>query len=354
MSPSIPLTNQPDGRPDFAAGAPGVDLPGALDAGAVFMVDAYSNAVMARVESAEVKTAAAFGSFDQTVPAAGDMGAGPGPDMVLGTPSGGGGAIAYSGDPFGPSPFGVLVDPTPAADGAFAAFTAGLGDVAGDAPAEIALGDTGGTHAGAVHIASACASQVLRTIADPGNETGGRFGAAIAALGDRNADGFLDLAVGAPASDGGAGRVYTFTSSGPAASAFAGCSFSSTPGPRSTPRPRRGATVQARVLRRLDMKPSKRRIKSGSSLRLRGRLRTSAGQASCQRRQKIALQRRKLRSRRYQTFEVAVTARNGRFSLRTRPGRSYRFRARVSQTARCMGATSRATKVVVRKRSTRR
>ena len=49
---------------------------------------------------------------------------------------------------------------------------------------------------------------------------------------------------------------------------------------------------------------------------------------------------------RFQTFEVAITAKNGSFKTQTRPGRTYLYRARVSQTARCMGATSKAAKVV--------
>ena len=97
--------------------------------------------------------------------------------------------------------------------------------------------------------------------------------------------------------------------------------------------------------------PSKRRLKRRSALRLNGSLRASASQATCQRRQKIAVQRRKLSGGRFQTFEVAVTTKTGSFQTSTRPDRTYLYRARVSQTARCMGATSKAAKVVVRKRS---
>jgi len=194
---------------------------------------------------------------------------------------------------------------------------------------------------------------VLRTISDPGSETGGRFGAAIAPVGDRNVDGFIDFAVGAPQSDGGAGRIYVFTSTGPASAGFAGCGTGGGPGPRGGPSTPPSGKVAARVLRRLALVPSKRKLRSGSRLRLKGSLKASAGQASCQRRQKIAIQRRTVRGGRFQTFEVAITARNGSFNARTRPGRSYLYRARVSQTARCMGATSKPAKVVVRKRSRR-
>jgi hypothetical protein len=111
-------------------------------------------------------------------------------------------------------------------------------------------------------------------------------------------------------------------------------------------------TVQARVLRGLTLVPSKRRLRRSSLLRLNGVLRVSGGPASCRSRQKIAIQRRKANGR-FQTFEVAVTNRAGSFRTSTRPGRTYVYRARVSQTARCMGASSKAAKVTVRKRSKR-
>ena len=248
---------------------------------------------------------------------------------------------------------------TPAGDREFAANTAGLGDIAGDAPTEVAVGAAGGARPGTVHIGSACASTVLRTIGDPNGESGAGFGTAIAPLGDRNSDGFLDFAVGAPRSTGSAGRVYVFTSSGPAADGFAGCGGGGGGGgggsggsggaaPRGkTPADDNEPRVRGRVLRRLTLAPSRRTVAWGSPLSLKGALRTSGRQASCQRRQKIAIQRRKLKGGRFQTFDVAITARNGRFTVKTWPGRSYLFRARVSQTQRCTGARSKATKVMV-------
>ena len=110
-------------------------------------------------------------------------------------------------------------------------------------------------------------------------------------------------------------------------------------------------SVQSRVLRGLTLVPSKRRVSKSSLVRLNGLLRVSGGPVSCRSRQKIAIQRRKAGTGRFQTFEVAVTARAGSFKTSTRPVRTYQYRARVSQTARCMGATSKAAKIVVRKRS---
>ena len=359
-SPTPPATNcvtagnppsgSPDGSPELAVGAPGVDAAGAADSGAVYLVDAAANAAMAQVTEPQVTTAAAFGTFDQSFPAVGNLGAGENPDVLVGTPSGGGGAIAYAGDPFGPKAFGFLADPAPVADGAFAAAAAGLGNIAGDAPNEIAVGAAGGGRVGAVHIASACANRVLKTIADPAGEAGAQFGITVAPIGDRNGDGFIDLAVGAPRSAAGAGRVWTFTSTGPAGPAFTGCSVSSGPGGPGG-NPSLGEPVGARILRRLSLVPSKRKVKRQSALRLSGSLKASANQATCQRRQKIAVQRRKLSGGRFQTFDVAVTTKTGSFKTTTRPSRSYLYRAKVSQTTRCMGATSKTAKVVVRKQS---
>lgn len=110
-------------------------------------------------------------------------------------------------------------------------------------------------------------------------------------------------------------------------------------------------TVQARVLRGLSLVPSKRRVSRNSLVRLSGILRATGGPANCRSRQKIAIQRRQASGGRFQTFEVAVTGRSGSFRSSTRPVRTYVYRARVSQTARCMGATSKAARVAVKKRS---
>ena len=110
-------------------------------------------------------------------------------------------------------------------------------------------------------------------------------------------------------------------------------------------------TAAARVLRGLSLVPSKRRVSRNSLVRLSGVLRATGGPANCRSRQKIAIQRRQASGGRFQTFEVAVTGRSGSFRSSTRPVRTYVYRARVSQTARCMGATSKVARVAVKKRS---
>jgi hypothetical protein len=110
-------------------------------------------------------------------------------------------------------------------------------------------------------------------------------------------------------------------------------------------------TVQTRVLRGLTLRSSNRRVRRNKRIRLTGILRASGGPRSCRSRQKIAIQRRKTSGGRFQTFEVAVTNRAGSFRITMRPVRTYVYRARVSQTTRCMGATSKTATVTVRKRS---
>jgi hypothetical protein len=110
-------------------------------------------------------------------------------------------------------------------------------------------------------------------------------------------------------------------------------------------------TVQTRVLRGLSLVPSKRRVSRSSLVRLRGILRATGGPANCRSRQKIAIQRRPTSGGRFQTFEVAVTTGSGSFRSSTRPVRTYVYRAKVSQTQRCMGATSKTARVAVKKRS---
>lgn len=359
LGPTAPSTT-PDDSPDLIISAPGdEDVSGPADAGAAYVLDAATNTAMARITDPQPVEGGAFGSFDQASPATGDLGSSATPDVVVGAKLGAGAAVVFSGDVLAPSPIASFTDPAPVSDGAFGAAAAGLGDVAGDTPGEIALGAAGGARAGSVHIASACANTILRKIVDPAGESGAAFGAAIAPIGDRNSpdpDGFIDLAVSAPGADAGAGRVYTFTSTGPAGPAFAGCGGPVGPGSGSgAGSPGSGTSnppkVRARVLRQLTMRPSKRRIARLAALRLNGKLRASAGQPACQRRQKIAIQRRSLRGGRFQTFDVAVTAKNGTFRASTRPSRSYLYRARVSQTTGCMGATSTRAKVVVKRAS---
>ena len=112
--------------------------------------------------------------------------------------------------------------------------------------------------------------------------------------------------------------------------------------------------VIARVLRRLVLKSPGKRVRKNARIRLRGTLSASGNRSVCQNRQKIALQRRRASGGRFQTFEVALTRATGKFTARATATRTYVYRARVSQTARCMGAVSKTAKVsIVRKSGSR-
>ncbi len=346
---------------DIVVSAPGEDIAGVPGAGVAYVIDPATNAALAKLQDPQPVEGGAFGSYQQIQPAPGDLDGDGAPDLVVGAPAGSGAAVMFSGDVLAPSPIASFTDPVPVTGGAFGAAAAGLGELTGDALAEIGFGAAGGARAGAVHIASACSTTPLATLPDPSGETGARFGATIAPIGDRNSDGFLDLAVGAPDSASQAGRVTVFTSTAPAGAVPERCG-----GPVDPGNPGGGGTggsgsagsgssdppkVRARVLRQLRMKPSKRQISRGAALRFKGNLRASAGQPGCQRRQKIAIQRRKISGGRFQTFDVAITRAKGDFKASTRPRRSYLYRARVSQTAGCIGATSARARVVVKRTS---
>jgi hypothetical protein len=359
-----PLTNATDGRPDFVAAAPGADTGGTQDAGAAFVVDTAGEAAMLRVDSPSPQGGAAFGSFTQSFAAPGKLNADGTTDLVIGAPGqdGQGAAHLLNGDVLGADrQIRTFTDPAPVAGGRFGSSLASFGDVTGDGVAEVAVGAADSARVGAVHVLSACARDVVQTIGDPDPQSGGAFGAAIAPLGDRNGDGMLDLIVGVPGFDAAAsadrGRAYLLTSEGAPRPAPVGCGGEATGGDGGggaeeevTPTDD-DTVVIARVLRRLVLKPSHRRLRRNATLRLRGKLTASSNRSVCQRRQKIALQRRKSSGGRFQTFDVAITRASGKFTARALAQRTYVYRARVSRTARCMGAVSKTAKVSVLRRS---
>ena len=347
------LSGQPDGAPDLMVGAPGVDAAGANDTGAVFLVDAGANAAMTQVTEPQAASASAFGTFDQGFPAVGDLGAGGTPDVLVATPDGGA-RDRLLGRSVRAEP--VRVPRRSHTDG-------------GRSFRRCRCRAWGHRRR--------CAD---RDRAGGGGRRAGRRGSHRQRLREPGAQDDRRPRPARPvrASASPSRRSATATATASSTSRWAlrcpraarGASTPSRAADRPGPRSRvatlplfrgpAGPGAGAASLPRrapcalascggLRWCPASARLKRGSALRLSGSLKASAGQATCQRRQKIAVQRRKLSGGRFQTFEVAVTTKTGSFRTSTRPSRTYVYRARVSQTARCMGATSKTAKVVVRK-----
>lgn len=107
----------------------------------------------------------------------------------------------------------VYEAPSPAAGAAFGAAVAHAGDVNGDGRADLVVGASGAavqgaSNAGRAYVLSGADGAVLRTIASPQPAVDGRFGSAVAGIGDVTGDGVPDLAVGADGDSSRVGRAY--------------------------------------------------------------------------------------------------------------------------------------------------
>jgi hypothetical protein len=105
--------------------------------------------------------------------------------------------------PVGAAPINTTVvtipNPAPAADAQFGFAVEPTGDVNADGVADFAVGAPGSDR---VDVYSGATRTLIRSIVDPENQPGNDFGFALANVGDVNADGVADLAVGARGVEG--------------------------------------------------------------------------------------------------------------------------------------------------------
>ena len=164
----------------------------------------------------------------------------------------------------------------------------------------------------------------LQTIPDA--EPGARFGASIVPMGDLNSDGYLDLAVGAPDRNGGAGGAYLLRSNGAPGSdlscnppdpggggvvavVVAAVAVAAGGGPAARSRGQ-GAKVQSLARRKVSLRASRSTSKTSQILQLLGAVRASKNKRSCQVKQTVAIQRRNPDGS-WPTVDAAVTKKNG-------------------------------------------
>jgi hypothetical protein len=159
-------------------------------------------------------------------------------DVVVGSstpPSGGtpqpGRVEVFYGRPAGPPAVPGLVLDTRTAETSFGATVAAVGDVTGDAIADLAVGAPAENETGIVRIYPGTLGRSQSDIAAwsvAGTQDGGRFGEAIAGGGDVDGDGIADLVVGEPGWDGSfvdEGRIHLFHGASPVPAEEADWSF---------------------------------------------------------------------------------------------------------------------------------
>jgi hypothetical protein len=344
------------------------------ESGAAFVIDGPTGRIIHVLTPPEPQQGAMFGLANYNEPAVGDVNGDFRSDIyegavfqdVLVKAQGRGyvlnGNIKTDGNGYSLS---LLDDPTPEKFGNFGTSSAGVGDVAG---AEVGLNSRKEVMVGSygpnapccfenvtgvisdVHIFSPLTDRALQSITDPDQQRDSGFGRALAPMGDLNGDGFLDFAVGAPLHDETAsnqGRIYILRSSPTARASGGAAPPPSGGGVAKTP------TLRVRAGRTLELVASRKRVAPGRKIQLTGTLQAFANKGSCQQRQSVRIQRRGRTSARYKNFKRATTNGSGEFTVKTKPRRTFVYRARVPQTSECLGATSHGQRVVVARKRKR-
>ena len=376
----------PDGRPDYIVGATRADYPifnpdpAFYETGANFLIDGATGALLHTYTHPEPVANALFGFTTGQTFALGNLGDSALPDLVFASwqnsqgKAQAGRAYVFSGNftSFFPN-FALMEDPTPGTFGRFGNPTEGVGDLVPDMPTnEVLVGQFSGVQTAGqvdtltdVQFFSPANSQALQTIADPDVQRESGFGSRVMPLGDLNDDGFLDFAVSAQRWDSPAtssapavvdqGRIYIFRSDRNAVPPAPPGPPAGPPGPvgpagPATPAAPAPPTAAAVVLagRSVDLNASVTRVRRGRFVQLRGFVEAFANPKACEPRQSVAIQRRLRRGSRFVTFQTVKTDSKGVFrSSRFRATATRTYRARVAQTAACLGALSPLVSVTV-------
>jgi hypothetical protein len=355
--PAANVSGTEDGNPDVLISAFRVDYPTSgpdneedFDVGVNLVIDGATGTVVQTVRHPDPQKGSIFGFSIQNQPAVGNAGATATPDIYV--PAAGQDSDNYRGEGIGYLMNGATLlsgnvvnlerfrSPHPVAHRGFGTTAAGVGNLAGGTENEILLGEFGSAVGEAVFF-NTLTGDPLQTIPDPDQQRGSNFGIALAPLGDINADGFLDLAVGAGTYDRigvtDAGRIYILRSN-------------NTPLPVEPPPPPAPPPVVAAAAsgRALELVATPSLVARGRSVRLAGTLDAFANPARCQAGQSVQIQRRTGSTSQYSTVATVTTSADGSFTSTVRPTRSGFYRARVAQDADCIGAVSPREQVRVR------
>jgi hypothetical protein len=213
-----------DATPDVLIGAPGETESSNSSAGRAYVVNGADGSILRTLTSFNSTSGGLFGA---SVAAPGDLGGSDNAaDYLVGATgeSGVSNGRVYLIDGADGSKIQQYESSNPEDDGDFGSSIAEVGDVAGNSTPDLLIGapneDTNADgdvtdNQGRAYIVDGASATVIDVLASPNSQADGRFGDAVASLGDQDGDGTSELAVGAPTEDAdtkdGAGRGYILT-----------------------------------------------------------------------------------------------------------------------------------------------
>jgi len=208
-----------DGTPDLLVGAPRESPGGTRRAGRAYLINGADGEVLRTFTSPNPEGKGRFGSAVAEVEDIDDDGT---PDLLVGasreSPSGArraGRAYLISGADG--EVLRTFTSPNPERKGRFGSAVAEIRDLDDDGTVNLLVGapreSPGGTRrAGRAYLIDGTDGEILRILSSPNLQEEGRFGAAVAKIGDLGSDGISDLLIGAPDESLGdtkhAGRAY--------------------------------------------------------------------------------------------------------------------------------------------------